>query len=279
MPVSDDRGTVERPLVEACVGSVRTAVAALTSGADRLELCAALEVGGTTPSAGTVQVVLAHASVDVRVMVRPRGGDFTYGEAELAAMIHDIDQLRTCPNPQQVGLGIVTGAMNPDGRPDVAALRRLVRAAGDLPVILHKCVDQMIATTLGRTPAGAPRDVGSSLEAIDPLLRRLIDTGLRGVLTSGGAPDAAAGADLVAAMQQRYGDRLEIVLGGGVRAQNVAELAAVTGVPSVHLRAAAPEDDPDTFDPRVLSAVQDALGRVRPAADGHPADPAMPPRP
>lgn len=258
--MSGDRGDATRPLVEVCAGSVQTALAALTSGADRLELCASLEVGGTTPSAGTLQVVLEHAPVDVRVMIRPRGGDFRYGDAEIAAMLHDIDQLRTCPNPQQVGLGIVTGAMTPDGGPDRTALRRLVQAAGDLPVILHKSIDRMIAAVLAEHGADHALDPDIRLEMIDPLLRRLVDTGLRGVLTSGGALDADGGADLVTRMQQHYGDRLEIILGGGVRAQNATRLAAVTGVPAVHLRAAAHGDEADSFDARVLSAVQDALG-------------------
>ncbi|YAL84479.1 copper homeostasis protein CutC [Dermacoccaceae bacterium W4C1] len=232
---------VPAPVVEVCVGHIDGALAALEAGADRLELCAGLEVGGTTPTAGTLQTVLTQAHVPVRVMLRPRGGDFVHDEHEVAAMLQDLDLVRTAPNPHGVEVGIVTGSLLPDGSPDLTITRRLVEAAGEMPVVFHKAID-----------VAGPSD--DSVAA-------LIGIGVRGLLTSGGMPDALSGASRVAELQRDFGDRLEVVLAGSVRAGNVAELHARTQVGAVHLRAASLHDPADTTDPAVLAEVLRALGR------------------
>lgn len=263
-----------RPVVEVCVGSERTARAALAAGADRLEVCAELDVGGTTPTAGALRTVLEQAQVDVRVMIRPRGGDFAYTADELSVMTRDIERVRACANPNAVGLGVVTGALTPEGDLDLAAVRRLVGAAGDLPVLVHLAVDTAFAAVWAGhpTPSGAslpaPESLAAHLDLIDPVLQGLIAAGVHGILTRGGAASADEGSAVVAQLQQRYGDDLEIVLGGGVRPHNVAALAAATQVPAVHLRAAGPGDPADSFDPRILADVHTALGRPAGSASG-----------
>ena len=126
-------------IVEICVGDVPAALAAEAAGADRLELCADLGQGGTTPSIGTVEVALRRVTrAALRVMVRPRGGDFVVDEAEQEVMLADIAAIRALPNPHDLSLGVVVGALTPSGDLDRPLLRRLIDAAGPLPVTVHK---------------------------------------------------------------------------------------------------------------------------------------------
>lgn len=213
------RTAPERVLVEVCVDDVAGALAAEAGGADRVELCADLSQGGTTPSAGMVRAVLAAvARVGVQVMVRPRGGDFVYSPPEVDVMLADVAHLRAVAEGARVPVGVVTGVLTADGILDVAAMRRLVEAAGPLPVTAHKAVDE--------TP---------HLEATYDALR---DLGVVRVLTSGGASSAAEGAATLARLVERSRAGGPIVLAGGaVRPGNAADLVAATGVREVHLRA------------------------------------------
>ena len=206
-------------LVEACVDDVDAAVAAAAAGAGRIELCANLAEGGTTPSAGTV--VLARERLRERlkvplfVFVRPRGGDFLYDASEIETMCHDVHFARAAGAD-----GVVIGALTADGAVDAPAVRALVDAAGPLEVTFHRAFDVV-------------RDQADALE-------QLVVLGVRRVLTAGGAPDAVTGAPAIAGLVRQAGGRLTVMAGGGVRAENVAALVAATGVREVHLRAAVP---------------------------------------
>jgi copper homeostasis protein len=203
--------------VEICVGDVARALTAEAAGADRVELCADLAQGGTTPSIGAVAVALRELRrVAVRVMIRPRGGDFHYGEVEERVMLADLEAVRALPNPHGLSLGFVFGATQ--GRAlDLPLLRRLIAAAAPLPVTVHKAFDE----------------VDDQFAAVEELAALGVDA----VLTSGAAATALAGAGRIAELRVRAAGRLRVMAGGGVRAENVRRVVGLTGVDLVHLRA------------------------------------------
>jgi copper homeostasis protein len=170
-------------LVEAAVETLEEALAAKGAGADRIELCANLGVGGTTPSAGLIASVVQQVNHPVFVMIRPRGGDFVYAADEIDAMIEDIDRAR----PLGIA-GIVTGALRSDGSVDVESMRRLMSPAAGLPVTFHRAFD----VVANRTEA----------------LEQVIDLGASRVLTSGGAATALDGAVAIAMLVDQAGERV-----------------------------------------------------------------------
>jgi copper homeostasis protein len=198
-------------LIEAAVESLADVRAAIAGGAHRLELCANLDAGGTTPAPSLVAQVLAEVDVPVLVMIRPRPGDFIYTRAEHDRMLGDIG------TALELGAaGVVLGALDASGRVDTVATRALVAAARGQPVTFHRAIDDT-------------RDV---FEAIDALL----SLGVARVLSSGAAPTALEGADTLAAMVARAGRALQVVAGGGVRADNVAAIVRRAGLREVHAR-------------------------------------------
>jgi copper homeostasis protein len=198
-------------LVEAAVETLEDALAAKRAGADRIELCANLGVGGTTPGAGLIASVVQQAGHPVFVMIRPRGGDFVYAADEIDAMIEDIDRAR----PLGIA-GIVTGALRSDGSVDVESMRRLMSPAAGLPVTFHRAFDV----------------VGNRTEALE----QVIDLGASRVLTSGGAATAFEGASAIAMLVDQAGERISIIAGGTIRDHNVRDVIARTGVREVHAR-------------------------------------------
>jgi copper homeostasis protein len=205
-------------IVEICVSDVPTALTAEAAGADRLELCADLGQGGTTPSLGTVEVALRTLrQAAVRVMVRPRGGDFRVSEAEEEVMLADIAAIRELPRPYGREVGVVVGALTASGELDLPVLGRLIEAAGPLPVTVHKAFDE----------------VADQLTALD----QIIDLGADAVLTSGAARSALEGAARLAALRERAAGRLRVIAAGGIRSHNVREVLARTGATEIHLRA------------------------------------------
>ena len=200
-----------RILIEAAVETLDDALAAVAGGADRLELCADLDAGGTTPSRALVGDVLARVSVPVLVMIRPRAGDFVYSRDELDRMCADI-----AVAIELGASGVVLGALDSSGRIDVAATRELIAAARGRAVTFHRAIDET-------------RDVLAAVETLASL-------GVARVLSSGAAPTALEGADTLAAMVEHAGDALRVVAGGGVRGHNVAELVRRSGAREVHAR-------------------------------------------
>jgi len=198
-------------LIEACVESPEGALAAEEGGAGRVELCAALEVGGLTPPDDLVAACVARLSIPVFVLVRWRAGSFVLNPSELAATVSGIRRVASLG----VG-GIVAGALTPDGRVDLAATGEMVAAAGGLPFTFHRAFDEVT-------------DQAEALEA-------LIGLGVRRVLTSGGAKTAETGAGRLAALVRQAAGRIIILAGGSVRAHNVSALVQGTGVTEVHSR-------------------------------------------
>src|SRR5215208_8173542 len=128
--------TARTPLIEICVEGIDGLLAAQEAGADRVELCASLVEGGLTPSFGTVREALKLATIPFHVIVRPRGGDFLYSDAEFASMIGDVAALR------DIGVaGVVVGCLTADGAIDEARMRALAEAAGPLAVTCHRAFD------------------------------------------------------------------------------------------------------------------------------------------
>jgi copper homeostasis protein len=193
--------------LEVCVETVAGLEAAVHAGADRIELCSALGLGGLTPSAG----MMGHAAgcgVPVMAMIRPRAGDFVWSGSEIAVMEADIRAVRAA------GLaGVVLGASLPDGRLDERTLAQLAAVATGLELTLHRCFDLV-------------PDPGPALELA-------VKLGFRGILTSGGAMTAAAGAERLRALVAKADGRIAIMAGAGVTAATAPALLA-TGVQALH---------------------------------------------
>jgi len=186
-------------------------VAAERAGADRVELCVALDEGGTTPPAELIADVVRRLRIPVFVLVRPRTGAFIYSDAEIDIMIRSIEKAAAMG-----AAGVVSGVLTSDRRIDVERTRTLWKSAEALPMTFHRAFDAV-------------------LEPLDAL-ERLIDLGVSRVLTSGAAETALEGADAIATLRERARKRIGIVAGGGVRKHNVSEVIARTGVSEVHGR-------------------------------------------
>ena len=198
--------------VEVAVDDRRGATAAAAAGADRIELCQSLREGGLSPSAGLVAAVRAAVALPIVAMVRPRAGDFLYEADEFATMLADVEHLR------RSGVdGIVTGVLTAAGHIDRDRLRELLAAAAPLPVTFHRAFDLC--------------------EHAERALDTLLELGVPRLLTSGQANSAPLGAARIASLVQRAAGRLTVIAGAGVRANNVRQLVAATGVREVHLSA------------------------------------------
>jgi copper homeostasis protein len=198
-------------LVEACVDSVTSALAAERGGAGRLELCDNLFDGGTTPSAGMISAVKAAVRLPMFVLIRPRGGGFVYAYEEVAVMRLDIEAARMLGAD-----GVVIGSLTRERRVDEDQLRALVDAAAGMPVTFHRAFD-------------ATQDRERALET-------LIRHGVARVLTSGGAATAIEGVEFIGALARRAAGQIEIMAGGGVREETVQEIVHRSGVREVHVR-------------------------------------------
>jgi copper homeostasis protein len=212
-----------RVLVEVCVGSVADIERAVTEGADRLELCSALELGGLTPSLGLVETALAASPIPVVTMLRPRAGGFRYDGHEFTVMLRDAERFL------ELGAsGVVFGVLDEHGQIDIPRCRELVSSIGAAQVVFHRAFDYI-------------RDQRSALDM-------LIDLGVTRVLTSGGKPTAVEGANEIHALISHAAGRIEILPGGGINADNVVEIVRATGCNQVHLGAAAPRNDGSVAD-------------------------------
>ena len=198
-------------LVEGCVEGLADAQAAARGGADRLELCADLAIGGTTPTAEVIRAVKGRVFIPVFVMARPRGGSFVYAAAEIEATHRDIETAIAAGAD-----GVVVGALTPEHEIDVTALRGFVTRAGGVPVTFHRAFDQVA-------------DFARALET-------LVDAGVQRVLTAGGQGTALEGAAVLKSLVEQAGDRIVVMAGGKVRGHNAREIIARTEVRELHAR-------------------------------------------
>ncbi len=202
--------TPKTTLVEVAVDSVASAVMAEALGADRIELCQCLELGGFTPSPGLLAAVRRRVMVPVFVMVRGAGGGFQYDRSEVEVMVDDVKRAR-----ESGANGIVIGALTAEGHVDQPATNAMVAAAEALPVTFHRAIDQV-------------PDLPEALE-------QLVRLGVVRILSSGGLSTAFAGRGVLAEMTRRTAGRLTILAGGGVVGEHVVQLVRETGVSEVHL--------------------------------------------
>lgn len=199
-------------LLEVCTGSVESVIAARDGGAARFELCSALEVGGITPSVGLMRLTREVKDIAMHVLIRPRGGDFLYNEAEIQCMEQDIIAARDCGAD-----GVVIGALTADGNIDTTTCSRLVKAAQGMNITFHRAFDM----------------------CCDPYraLEEIIELGCNRILTSGLAATAEAGIPLIKRLVTTADGRIMIMPGCGVNATNAARILQETGATEIHASA------------------------------------------
>ncbi len=202
--------------LEICANSVASCVEAQKGGAHRVELCAAIPEGGTTPSYGDIAVARELLrDTKLNVIIRPRGGDFLYSELEHRIMLKDIEMCR------KLGVdGVVIGCLTPDGDVDMQRNRELIEAAGEMSVTFHRAFDMC-------------RDPFKALEDI-------ISLGCNIILTSGQQPKAEQGISLLKRLVGKADERIVIMPGSGVNEENIAKIARETGATQFHLSARQP---------------------------------------
>lgn len=194
--------------LEICVDNADGLLAAIDGGADRIELCSALSVGGLTPSFGFMQFA-GRQPIAVSAMIRPRAGGFCFSQDEIDIMKHDIDAAR------RAGLsGVAIGVTMPNGALDAKVLAALCRQADGLDISLHRAFDV----------------VPDQLEALD----MTIELGFTRILTSGGKPTALDGCERLAQLVERARDRISIMPGSGVRPETVGPLLERLSVTEIH---------------------------------------------
>jgi copper homeostasis protein len=196
-------------IFELCAETVDACLAAREGGADRIELCSGLSEGGLTPSHGLVREALQQSDLPVHVLIRPRGGNYLYTEAEIAVMAEDILHVKSLG-----AAGVVLGLLKADRTVDVETTRNFVQLARPMQVTFHRAFDD--------TP-----DLEAALEAV-------ISTGCERVLTSGGCTDVAQGAEILARLVKQADGRLEVAVGGGLRLTNASSLVRLTGATHFH---------------------------------------------
>lgn len=209
-------------LLEICCGSIDDAIQAERGGADRIELCSALFLGGLTPSLGTVQEAKARLKIPVIVMVRPRGGGFCYTDAEFATMERDAHLA-----VEHGADGVVTGVLRGNGEIDVERTRRIRQIIGDhRQSVFHRAFDV--------TP--------DPLAAVD----QLVDLGITRILTSGQQNTVGEGMETIRRVIQHARSRIEIMPGGGIMPYQLERIIERTGCTQIHLTAFRTERDPST---------------------------------
>lgn len=197
--------------LEVCAGDIESAMAARNGGAQRIELCSALSEGGITPSAG-LAAEAAELGMTVHALIRPRSGDFLYTPAEVRTMATDIKMLK------QLGIdGVVIGCLTKDGDIDVEACQQLVDAAQGMSITFHRAFDRC------RQPLKA--------------LEQIIALGCHRLLTSGQAATALEGKEMIKQLVNQANDRIIIMPGCGVNADNAAEILTYTGAKEIHASA------------------------------------------
>ena len=199
----------QKPILEISVQTVAAARAAERGGADRVELCDNLSVGGLTPSKELIRQARARVRIPIFVMIRLRAGDFVYSDAELAQM------KRSIGDAKESGMnGMVLGVLTKERHVDVARTRELVELARPLPTTFHRAFDECA-------------DLPQGLEDV-------IRAGAARILTSGGTAGAREGASVLAGLVNAAGDRILIVPGAGINASNIAQVVEQTGAQEFH---------------------------------------------
>lgn len=223
-------------MVEVCANGVESCLAAQEGGADRVELCAGIPEGGTTPSYGEIQVARrVLTSTRLHVIIRPRGGDFLYSDLEVERMAADIAVCR------ELGVdGVVFGCLKADGTLDMDKNRYLMQCSHGMSVTLHRAFDR----------------------AADPVqtLEDAIALGFDRILTSGQQPKAIQGVELLAQLHRQAAGRIILMAGSGVTEENIRDIREATGLTEFHFSAREPH-------PSAMQYVNPNLYMGRPGAN------------
>jgi copper homeostasis protein len=203
---------MSKVILEICCSSLEDALEAQAGGADRVELCSALELEGLTPSPAAITQAESRLRIPYVCMIRPRPGNFFYSNTEFKVMQEDARFAL-----DHGAAGIVFGILNPDGTVDVPRCRTLAELAGKRETVFHRAFDL----------------VPDPIRALDELIR----IGITRVLTSGQCNTAAEGSGLIRSLIEHAGGRIEILPAGNIRPENVRDLLARTGCQQVHLAA------------------------------------------
>ncbi len=196
-------------IIEIATTDYNTTASAVKGGADRIELCAALSDGGTTPTQATIRRCREDFSVDLFPIIRTRAGDFLYSDEEYEIMLQEIEFCR------EIGCdGVVAGALKKDGTIPRKKMATLIQAAYPMEVTFHRAFDRC-------------QDPFQAME-------ELIELGCQRILTSGQKPSATEGIDLIAELVKRADGRIIIMPGSGVRKDNIRQLAEATGATEFH---------------------------------------------
>lgn len=196
-------------IVECCANSVQSAINGQAGGAERVELCANLEQGGTTPSAASICLAREALEIDLYVLIRPRTGNFVYSELELEEILEDIAFCK------EIGCdGVVIGALDKEGRVHKKQLQKMVEVAGKMGVTFHRAFD-------------VAADAKQALETI-------VECGCDRLLTSGQAPKATGGIKILKQLVDQADNRIEIMVGSGVNANNCLSFYPI-GIRQFHL--------------------------------------------
>ena len=194
---------------EACVESFEKALEAQNNGANRIELCENLAVGGTTPSYGTVKICLEKLNIPIFPMIRARGGNFIYSKDEIEIMKEDIKIFK------ELGVkGLVLGCLTSDNKIDLELTKELVDLAYPMEVTFHKAIDE----------------IQNPLDYIDDL----VNIGIKRILTSGGKATALEGKDVINEIIKKSNERLKIVVAGKVTKENLNELSNLISANEFH---------------------------------------------
>lgn len=197
-------------ILEVCADSVQSAVATQEGGADRIELCSGLVIGGLSPSPALFKQIRKYTDLKIRTLLRPRFGDFCYDDYEFQTLKEEVEMFR------ELGAdGVVIGMLNPDGTLDMERMEVLVNAAGDIGITLHRAFD------VCRDP----------YEALEQCASLGIDT----ILTSGQKSSAWEGRGLLAELAEQAAGRVEILAGAGVNPGVIEKLAGCTAVRAFHM--------------------------------------------
>lgn len=197
-------------LLEVCVDSLESALAAERGGADRLELCGNLVIGGTTPSPGLFREIKAAVGIKIHILIRPRFGDFCYSDSEFRIMLEEVKMFK------EMGAdGIVIGILKPDGMLDMERMAALIEAAEGMNLTLHRAFD------VGRDPI--------------ELLRQAKQLGIRTILTSGQEDHCLAGKELLKTLCQEAGQEIDIMVGSGVNADVIREIYSMVPARAFHM--------------------------------------------
>jgi copper homeostasis protein len=208
-------------ILEVCVDSVESAIAAQDGGAQRIELCDNMLEGGTTPSIGTITLARRHCEIPIHVMIRPRGGDFRYTEPEFEVMKVDIEQAK------KIGVdGVVFGMLMPDGAIDLDRCAELVALARPMRVTFHRAFD------VARNPH----------QSLEDLIRLGVDR----LLTSGQEKSALEGLNFITELVKQANDRIIIMPGADITQQNIKQIVRQSGVTEAHVYSAVTQPSEDS---------------------------------